>query len=93
MIDAGAEDFNVDSDTITITCAKEDFGSLSKKLSELDIEPEEAALRRIPNDTKKLDVESAKKVLRFIEVLEDDDDIQNVYHNLEMTDELAAALE
>ena len=41
---------------------------------------------------KKLDVESAKKVLRFIEILEDDDDIQNVYHNLEMTDELAEAL-
>lgn len=93
MIDAGAEDFDVDGDTITITCAKENFGSVSKKLSELGIEPEEAALKRIPNDTKKLDVESAKKVLKFIEVLEDDDDIQNVYHNLEMTDELAEALE
>ena len=93
MIDAGAEDFEVDSDRITITCAKEDFGSVSRKLSELGIEPEEARLKRIPNDTKKLDVESAKKVLKFIESLEDDDDIQNVYHNLEMTDELAAELE
>jgi len=93
MIDAGAEDFEVDGDRITITCAKEDFGSVSRKLSELGIEPEEARLKRIPNDTKKLDVESAKKVLKFIESLEDDDDIQNVYHNLEMTDELAAELE
>jgi transcriptional/translational regulatory protein YebC/TACO1 len=93
MIDAGAEDFDVDGDTITITCAKENFGSISKKLAELGIEAEEAALKRIPNDTKKLDVDSAKKVLKFIEVLEDDDDIQNVYHNLEMTDELAEALE
>jgi YebC/PmpR family DNA-binding regulatory protein len=93
MIDAGAEDFDVDDDTITITCAKEDFGSVSKKLNELGIEPEESGLKRIPNDTKKLDVESAKKVLKFIESLEDDDDIQNVYHNLEMTDDLAAALE
>lgn len=93
MIDAGAQDFEVDDDTITITCAKEDFGSVSRKLSELGIEPEESGLKRIPNDTKKLDVESAKKVLKFIEALEDDDDIQNVYHNLEMTDELAAALE
>jgi YebC/PmpR family DNA-binding regulatory protein len=93
MIDAGAQDFEVDEDTLTITCAKEDFGHVSKKLTELGVEPEESGLKRVPNDTKKLDVESAKKVLKFIEVLEDDDDIQNVYHNLEMTDELAAALE
>ncbi|MCU0461565.1 MAG: YebC/PmpR family DNA-binding transcriptional regulator [Bacteroidales bacterium] len=93
MIDAGAQDFEVDDDTITITCAKEDFGSISKKLAELSIEPEESGLKRIPHETKKLDVESAKKVLKFIETLEDDDDIQNVYHNLEITDELAAALE
>jgi YebC/PmpR family DNA-binding regulatory protein len=93
MIDAGAEDFEIDGDMVTITCAKEDFGSVSRKLSELGIEPEESGLKRIPADTKKLDVESAKKVLKFIEALEDDDDIQNVYHNLEMTDELAAALE
>ncbi len=93
MIDAGAQDFEVEDDTITITCAKEDFGSVSRKLADLGIEPEESGLKRIPNDTKKLDVDSAKKVLKFIEVLEDDDDIQNVYHNLEMTDELANALE
>jgi transcriptional/translational regulatory protein YebC/TACO1 len=93
MIDAGAEDFEVDEDRVVITCAKEDFGSVSRKLGDMGIEPEESKLQRIPNDTKKLDVESAKKVLKFIETLEDDDDIQNVYHNLEMTDELAAALE
>ena len=92
IIDAGAEDIDVDGDTLTITCAKEDFGNVSRKLNELGIEPEESALKRIPNDTKKLDVESAKKVLKFIETLEDDDDIQFVYHNLEMTDELAAEL-
>ncbi len=90
MIDAGAEDFEVDDEMITITCSKEDFGSVSKKLAEMGIEPEESGLKRIPNTTKKLDIESAKKVLKFIEVLEDDDDIQNVYHNLEITDELAA---
>ena len=71
----------------------EDFGSLNRKLNELGIEPEEAALKRIPNNTKTLDIESAKKVMKFIETLEDDDDIQNVYHNLEITDELAAELE
>jgi YebC/PmpR family DNA-binding regulatory protein len=92
MIDAGAEDFEVDGDMLTVTCAKEDFGNVNKKLIELGIEPEEAGLKRIPNDTKKLDLESARKVLRLIDTLEDDDDIQFVYHNLEMTDELAAEL-
>ena len=93
LIDAGAQDFESDEDTLTITCAMEDFGSLNRKLNELGIEPEEAALKRIPNNTKALDIESAKKVLKFVETLEDDDDIQNVYHNLEITDELAEALE
>ncbi len=93
MIDAGSEEFEIDEETITITCAKEDFGSVSKKLGEMKIEAMEAGLKRIPNDTKTLDVETAQKVLKFIEILEDDDDVQNVYHNLEMTDELADALE
>jgi len=92
MIDAGAEDFEIDGDTITVTCSKEDFGSVNRKLNDLGIEPDEAVLKRIPNDTKKLDLESAKKVLRLIDTLEDDDDVQYVYHNLEMTDELAEEL-
>jgi len=92
LIDAGAEEIESDGERITVICAREDFGSINKKLHELGIEPEEAMLKRIPNETKKLDVESARKVLRFIEALEDDDDVQNVYHNLEMTDELAEVL-
>jgi YebC/PmpR family DNA-binding regulatory protein len=92
MIDAGASDLEVDGDTITVTCAMEDFGSVNRKLIELRIEPDEAGLKRIPNDTKKVDLEVAKKVLRLVDTLEDDDDIQYVYHNLEMTDELAAEL-
>ena len=92
MIDAGAEDFEIDGDTISVTCSKEDFGSVNRKLNDLGIEPDEAVLKRIPNDTKKLDLESAKKVLRLIDTLEDDDDVQYVYHNLEMTDELAEEL-
>lgn len=92
MIDAGAEDFDIDGDTITVTCSKEDFGSVNRKLNDIGIAPNEAGLKRIPNDTKKLDLESAKKVLRLIDTLEDDDDVQFVYHNLEMTDELAEEL-
>lgn len=93
LIDAGAEDIEVDGDTITVTCALEDFGKLNKKLAEMGIEPSDAGLKRIPNETKALDLDAAKKVMRLIDTLEDDDDVQAVYHNLEMTDELAEALE
>jgi YebC/PmpR family DNA-binding regulatory protein len=92
MIDAGAEEFEVDGDTLTVTCAIKDFGSVNRKLNDLGIEPEEAGLKRIPTTQKKVDVETARKVLRLVDVLEDDDDVQYVYHNLEMTDELADAL-
>lgn len=93
MIDAGAEDIEVDEGLITITTAKEDFGSAQKKLDSMNIEVENASLQRIPNDTKALDVDSALKVLKMIDAFEDDDDVQNVYHSLELTDEVAAAME
>src|SRR5512133_908310 len=61
MIDAGASDFEIEGDTLTVTCAKEDFGSVNRKLNDLGIEPEEAGLKRIPTTQKKLDVETARK--------------------------------
>ncbi len=93
IIDAGAEDIESDEETITITCALEDFGNLNKKFEELKIEPSSSELQRIPNDTKELPINEAKSVMKLIDLLEDDDDVQNVFHNIEMTDELAAEME
>jgi YebC/PmpR family DNA-binding regulatory protein len=93
IIDAGAEDIEVEEGMITVTTAMEDFGNMVKKLEELKIETESANLERIPNNLETLDVENAKKVLKLIDVIEDDDDVQNVYHNLEMTDELMEAMD
>ncbi|MCX6258078.1 MAG: YebC/PmpR family DNA-binding transcriptional regulator [Bacteroidia bacterium] len=93
IIDAGAEDLEEYEDRFVITTAMENFGSVNKKLEELKIDVENAELRRIPNDYKTLDVESAKKVLRLIEEFEENEDVQNVYHNLSITDELMAAME
>jgi len=92
MIDAGAEEFEIEEDKIDITCALEDFGNVQKKLEELNIEAENAELQRIPTDTKILDIEDAKQILAMIDAFEDLDDVQNVFHNLEMTDELANAI-
>lgn len=92
LIDAGAEDIEVEDDFLTVTTAKEDFGSIQKKLDELGIAPENASLQQIPKTTKELDVDSALKVMKMIDAFEEDDDVQNVYHNLELTDELQNAL-
>ena len=93
LIDAGAEDIEIDEGVITITTAKEDFGSFQKKLDAMGIVPENAGLQRIPNDTKTLDTDASLKILKMIEAFEEDDDVQNVYHNLEITDEVMAAME
>ena len=92
MIDAGAEELEENDGFIEITSAMEDFGNISKKLEELGIDAESQGLQRIPTTTTALDVEDAKKVLRLVERLEEDDDVQNVYHNLEFTPELEKAL-
>jgi YebC/PmpR family DNA-binding regulatory protein len=93
MIDAGAQDIEVDDLVITITTAKEDFGSMQKKLDSLGIQVQNASLQRIPNDTKILGVDAALRVLKMVDAFEEIDDVQNVFHNLELTDEIAAAME
>ncbi len=93
LIEGGAEDIERDEEEIVIHTALEDFGTMQKRLEELGLTPKNAELQRIPNDFKALDVEEGLKVFRLIREFEDNDDVQSVYHNLEMTDELAAALE
>jgi transcriptional/translational regulatory protein YebC/TACO1 len=88
LIDAGAEDIQLEEESITITTAMEDFGAMLKKLEEMNIEPENAELQRIPKNTVKIDKESAHKVMRLIDLFEDDDDVTNVFHNMELTDEI-----
>jgi YebC/PmpR family DNA-binding regulatory protein len=88
VIDAGAEDISIDDDIITVTTAMEDFGNMMKKLEQMKIEPEAAALHRVPKSTETLDVDAARKVLRLIDIIEEDEDVQNVFHNLTLTDEL-----
>lgn len=92
MIDAGAEDMELEDEIFVVYCPFENFGLIQKKLEELNIETENAELQRIPNTTVKLSSEQARKVLRLIEVIEEDDDVQNVFHNLEITEELVDTL-
>ncbi len=86
LIDAGAEDVEVDEGYYEVTCAMEDFGSIQKKLEEMKVEPEDAELRRVPKTFVDLNDEAFQKVMKLIEALEDDDDVQKVYHNINVTE-------
>ncbi len=89
LIDAGAEDIAVEEDHFTVTTAMEDFGSMMKKLESMSIEPESASLQRIPKTYVSLEEEATRKALKLIDILEEDEDVQNVFHNLSISDEMA----
>ena len=92
MIDAGADDIEKEDDLVTVYSNFEDFGSLSHKLNDLKIEVQNAELQRIPTVTKELPIDQGKEILDIIDRFEQDDDVQNVYHTLEITQELEDAL-
>lgn len=93
LIDGGLEEMEVDEEKVELTVAYEDFGKMNDWLEKMKIEAESADLQRIPNSETALDVDKSKSVLRLIEAMEELDDVNAVYHNLQMTEELELALE
>ncbi|MUP45103.1 YebC/PmpR family DNA-binding transcriptional regulator [Gramella sp. BOM4] len=93
LIEGGASKIEKEEDYITVYTEFNDFGLMSSKLEELDIEPKNSEVQRIPLNTLELPVEDAIKILNLIEKFEDDDDVQNVYHNLEISDEVISEME
>lgn len=82
LIDAGLENLEKEEGVIIAYSAFQDFGSLQKALEENGIEVVTAELQRIPTIFKELSEEHTDEVLEFIDKLEQDDDVQTVYHNL-----------
>lgn len=95
LIDGGAEELEYDPESLEleITVEFEDFGRMQETLERLTLDTKSANLERIPNVHTQLNLEDARKVLTLIEALEDDDDVQQVFHNLEMTEELESVLQ
>jgi YebC/PmpR family DNA-binding regulatory protein len=87
LIEAGADEININEGQVRVEAALEDFGNIQKKLEHLGIEPEAAGLQRIATTFKEVDNETLPKVLKLLEVLDDDDDVQRVFHNLMPTEE------
>ena len=86
MIDAGAEDVELHDDMYEVTGPVESFGTIQEKLQEMNITPEEASLIRIPTSTKEVDEENLTQIEKLIDLLESDDDVVTVYHNLEISE-------
>lgn len=82
LIDAGAEDIQRDEEEITIYTKFTEFGSMLKFLETKGLEASSSALQYIPTTTKELTEAEQDDVLKCVEALEADDDVQNVYHNL-----------
>jgi transcriptional/translational regulatory protein YebC/TACO1 len=83
LIDYGLEEIGEDADgNIIIRTAFNEFGHMSKALEEKGIEVSTAELTRIPMNTMELPEEQAQDVLKLVDKLEQDEDVQKVYHNL-----------
>jgi YebC/PmpR family DNA-binding regulatory protein len=91
-IEAGADDVQSDEEGHTILCAFENIGDVSKALEATLGEAESVKTIWKPQNNVPVDEERAQSLLRLVSVLEDDDDVQNVYANFEVDDETLAKL-
>jgi YebC/PmpR family DNA-binding regulatory protein len=91
-IEAGADDAQSDENGHVITCAFENIGDVSKALEAILGEAESIKTIWKPQTNTELDEEKARSLLKLLNVLEDDDDVQNVYTNFEVSDEVMEKL-
>ena len=93
LIDGGLEELEQDEEAITIYTDFADFSNMTNLLEKMGVEVKNAELQRIPNNFKSITSEQALLVLKLLDKLEEDDDVQNVFHNMEMSDEIMALME
>lgn len=82
LIDAGADEIERGDDETIVYTKFTEFGHMQKFLESKNLEPKSSELQYIPTTTKELTEEQQDEVLKCVEALEGDDDVQNVYHNL-----------
>lgn len=92
-LDAGAEDLKSEEEHYTIITAPDQYEAVSRALTAKSIPMEHAELQLIPETTVKVEGKDATLALKLIELLEEHDDIQHVYTNLEIDESLIASLE
>ncbi|SVB31645.1 uncharacterized protein METZ01_LOCUS184499, partial [marine metagenome] len=93
IIEAGGDDMQTFDNYYEITTSVESFESVRKAIEDASIKIQSAELTRIPQNTVNVEEKNCKSLLRLMEMLEDHDDIQKVYSNFDITDELMASIE
>jgi YebC/PmpR family DNA-binding regulatory protein len=92
LIDFGLEELNTVEDEVIIQTSFDNYGKMQSQLDDKKLIVSNSELQRIPVDTTKLAIEDAQKVMKLIDKMEEDDDVNAVYHNLEITEELINSL-
>lgn len=82
-LDAGAEDFAAEDEVFVVTTTPEDFGTVREALESNGLEFLEAEVKMIPDTYTAIDEATAGKFQKMLDTLEDDEDVQDVYHNAE----------
>jgi len=88
VIDAGAEDIEEDDGTFIVSTATAEFANVRKKLDAIKVTVKSAEVTYVPKSSVEVSKKEAEKVLRLINLLEEHDDIQNVYSNADISDEI-----
>ena len=93
LIDGGLEELEIDEEAITVYCNFTDFSNMQKKIEDLGVEIQNSELQRIPITTKTISASEAEKVIKLLDLLEENDDVQQVFHNMVLTEEILGAME
>ncbi len=91
-LEAGADDVKADGEDFEITCDVGAFSAVKQALAARGIQTLSGELAMVPAGTVTVDADNARRVLNLMETLEDQDDVQNVYANFDIPDEVAAEL-
>ena len=93
VLDAGASDFNISGEVYEITTEVQDFEKVKKAVTDAGLKAESAEVTRIPESTVKVTgLNEAKAIMGLMEALEEHDDVQNVYSNFDIPDEILQEL-
>jgi YebC/PmpR family DNA-binding regulatory protein len=87
VLDAGAEDIQGDDEFFEITSSVEDFETVRKTIVDSGLEVDNASLQWIAKNTVEIAGETAEKLMKVLDMIEDSDDVQNVYTNADITEE------
>ncbi len=92
-LEAGADDVQQEADVFEVTCEVASFNTIKTALADKNVETIAAEVAMIPDTTIAVGQDKAVQVLKLMEALEDHDDVQNVYANFDIPDDVAAKLE